>query len=164
MAIRYMKHLVQITTAMSSFQVCVGLSRLLHNYKTGETQQIYEWLMRRYLGSDEYRRSKGMLMNKLAARFDPFLRTCRAEHGEMKFETAADQSKWTKVVAGSLTSFSPWSTEGRCSQAWEQFAWAAKDSADHNSESDQNERELRGSHILIEPTCYSRLIKELALD
>ena len=164
MVIRYLKYLVQITTAMSSFQVCVGLSRLLHNYKTGEIQQIYEWLMHRYLGSDEYRRAKGILMNKLVARFDPFLRTCRAEHGEMKFEADPDQSKWTKVVTSSLSAFTPWSTEGRCSEAWEQFATAISDAADHNSESDRNDRELRCSHILIEPACYSRLIKELALD
>lgn len=164
MAIRYVKYLVQITTAMSSFQVCVGLSRLLHNYKTGETQQIYEWLMHRYLGSDEYRRSKGVLMHKLAARFDAFVRTCRAEHGETKFEAAADQSNWTKVVADSLTAFTPWSTEGRCSEAWQQFVTAVNEPAGHNSESDGNERELRCSHTLIEPACYSRLIKELALD
>jgi hypothetical protein len=36
MAIRYIKHLIQITTALSSFYVNVGVSRLLHNYSTSE--------------------------------------------------------------------------------------------------------------------------------
>jgi hypothetical protein len=34
MAIRYIKHLVQITTPYSSFYVNVGLTRLLYNYST----------------------------------------------------------------------------------------------------------------------------------
>lgn len=163
MTIRYVKYLVQITIAMSSFQVCVGLSRLLHNYKTGETQQLYEWLMHRYLGSDEYRRAKGILMNKVAARFDAFIRTRRAEHGEMKFETAADQPRWTQVVTDSLMAFTPWSTEGRCVEVWNEAA-AVGEAADRDSEGDRNQRELSCSHCLIEPTCYSRLTKELTLD
>ena len=73
MALRYVKSLVRMTSAMSSFHVNIGLHRLLHNYSTTETQQVYESITDRYLGADEYRRAKGVLMNKLEERFGAML-------------------------------------------------------------------------------------------
>ena len=67
MAVRYIKSLVRMTSAMSSFHVNIGLHRLLHNYSTTEVQQMYESITDRFLGADEYRRAKSVLMNKLAA-------------------------------------------------------------------------------------------------
>ena len=72
MTIRYIKHLIQITTALSSFYVNVGVSRLLHNYSTSEAQHVYEMLTSRFLGPDEYRRAKSALMDKLSERFAGF--------------------------------------------------------------------------------------------
>src|SRR5215470_5610255 len=62
MVVRYVKYLVQMTTAMSSFYVNVGLHRLLHNYTTSEVQRSYETVTERFLGADEYRRAKSALM------------------------------------------------------------------------------------------------------
>src|SRR5262249_42374962 len=39
--IRYIKHLVRITTKHNSFYVTLGLCRLLYNYSTGDTSEIY---------------------------------------------------------------------------------------------------------------------------
>jgi hypothetical protein len=52
MTVRYIKHLVQITTALSSFYVNIGLTRILHNYSTSEAQRVYELLTSRYLGNE----------------------------------------------------------------------------------------------------------------
>ena len=62
MVVRYIKHLMQITTALSAFYVNVGVTRLLHNYSTSEAQRAYELLTSRFLGPDEYRRAKSALM------------------------------------------------------------------------------------------------------
>jgi hypothetical protein len=165
MAIRYIKQLVQVTTALSSFYVNVGLTRLLRNYSTAEAQRIYEMLTSRYPGPDEYRRAKATLMEKVSQRFAGFLKITRVEHGELRFETLEDQTRWVGLVDDCLTAFTPWSTQGHCSQ------FLAARGCDTNLASaygaagiDLNELEMRCCHILIEPSCYSGMLKEMALD
>jgi hypothetical protein len=62
--------------------------------------------------------------------------------------------------------FTPWSTRRRGSQFatgnTSEIETAPQEAAHHDA--DQNENELRCCHILIEPTCYGRLMKKLALD
>src|SRR5215472_14929853 len=100
--VRYIKNLVRMTTAMSSFHVNVGLHRLLHNYSTAETQRLYETVTERFLGADEYRRAKSTLMSKLGKRFDGYLKTLRTQHGELRFEEYPDQQPWADLVDACL--------------------------------------------------------------
>src|SRR5215813_2262163 len=44
MLIYFIKHLVRITVRRNSFYVTLGLSRLLHNYSTAETMEMYNVL------------------------------------------------------------------------------------------------------------------------
>lgn len=162
MVIRYLKHLAQITTALSSFYVNVGMTRLLHSYSTSEAQRAYETLTLRYLGADEYRRAKALLMDKVSRRFAGFLKTTRKEHGELRFENCHDPERWAALVDDCLKAFTPWSTQAVCSQ----FA-KANDGFGPTfgaADADRNELEMRWCHVFLEPTCYSRLLKELALD
>ena len=92
MVVRYIKNLVRMTTSMSSFYVNIGLHRLLFSYSTSETQRLYESVTERFLGADEYRRAKSALMRKLLKRFAT-LKTCRTQHGELRFETFAPRSR-----------------------------------------------------------------------
>jgi len=161
MMIRYVKHLVQITTALSSFYVNVGVTRLLHNYSTSEAQRVYELLTSRYLGPDEYRRSKSVLMDRIGQRFTNFLNVTRTEHGELRFVTVEDVTRWAGLIDDCLRAFTPWSTQSNCIQ----FVNAAGiESANSGSSANQNENEIRACHMLIEPDCYSRLIRELAFN
>jgi hypothetical protein len=164
MAIRYIKHLIQITTALSSFYVNVGVSRLLHNYSTSEAQRVYEMLTSRFLGPDEYRRAKSALMDKLSERFAGFLKIARVDHGELRFETSDNQERWLASVTDCLKAFTPWSTQGHCAQFVSVNGNTKLKSAPKPADTDQNENELRCCHILIEPTCYDRLMEDLAFD
>jgi hypothetical protein len=163
MAIRYIKHLIQTTTALSSFYVNVGVTRLLHNYSTSEAQRIYETLTARFLGPDEYRRAKSALMDKMSERFAGLLKIARVDHGELRFETSDKQEQWGNVVRDSLTIFTPWSTQGHCAQ-FVSVNGNNKLKAAQKADADQNESELRCCHILIEPTCYDQLMEDLAFD
>src|SRR5215469_892028 len=107
MVIRYIKCLVQMTTAMSSFYVNVGLHRLLHNYSTAEVQKVYESVTQHYPGDQEYRKVKATLMNKLQTRFNDFLRTCTVHHGEARFEVSERQDSWAELVDKCLRAFTP---------------------------------------------------------
>ena len=164
MAIRYIKHLIQITTALSSFYVNVGVSRLLHNYSTSEAQRGYEMLTSRFLGPDEYRRAKSTLMDKMSERFAGFLKIARVDHGELRFETSDNQERWVDAVSDSLTVFTPWSTQGHCAQFVSVNGNTKLKAAQKAADTDQNESELRCCHILIEPTCYDQLMEDLAFD
>lgn len=161
MVVRYIKHLVQITTALSSFYVNIGVTRLLHNYSTSEAQRAYELLTSRYLGPDEYRRAKSVLMDKINQRFAGFLRTTRMDRGELRFEIFDDQGPWTKLVSDCLQAFTPWSTQGSCAQFVNTNGGKTRLRSAHT---DRNENELMCCHILVEPNCYARLLEDLALD
>jgi hypothetical protein len=164
MAIRYIKHLVQITSALSSFYVNVGVSRLLHNYSTSEAQRVYEMLTSRFLGPDEYRRAKSALMDKMSERFAGFLKIARVDHGELRFEISENQEQWAIAVSDSLSVFTPWSTQGYCAQFVSVNGNTKLKATQKAADTDQNESELRCCHILIEPTCYDQLMEDLAFD
>lgn len=164
MAVRYIKHLIQITTALSSFYVNVGVSRLLHNYSTSEAQRVYEMLMSRFLGADEYRRAKSALMDRMSERFAGFLKIARVDHGEFRFEPSDNQEQWVDAVSDSLSLFTPWSTQGHCAQSVSMNGGTKFKAAQKAADTDQNESELRCCHILIEPTCYDQLMEDLAFD
>lgn len=165
MVIRFIKYLAQTTTGLSSFYVNLGFNRLLRNYSTGEAQQIYELLSCRFLGTDEYRRAKAVLIDRVRQRFGSFLRMSRVEHGEIRFETAIGQEQWGELVCRCLVAFTPWSTQGRCNEYFQE----TNVSAGHVPEaaaadSDRNGREIGFCHVLLDPECSRRLAREARID
>ncbi|HSM87194.1 MAG TPA: hypothetical protein VLT16_13635, partial [Candidatus Limnocylindrales bacterium] len=168
MVVRYIKNLVRMTTAMSSFYVNIGLHRLLHNYTTAETQRIYEAITDRYLGSDEYRRAKGLLMGKLEKRFGRLLRTLRTQHGELRFEVMQDQAPWAVLVDTCLKAFTPWSTATNCPVPRDFDATQGKLpphlSGVGTDKLDPNEIEINRCHAFIDPVCYGRLAEALTFE
>jgi hypothetical protein len=168
MVVRYIKHLVQVTTAMSSFYVSVGVQRLLRNYSTSEAQRTYECLADHYPGAEEYRRIKAVLMKGLEARFPALLKTGRSNHGELRFETCDTQEGWADVVDDCLRAFTPWSTTSVCSRV-------ANLSSGKNPVSMQlfghPRQTAHGdvidaycSHMFIDPGCYHWLTERARLD
>jgi hypothetical protein len=168
LVVHYIKSLVRMTTAMSSFHVNIGLHRFLHNYSTSEAQHVYELLTERYLGADEYRRAKSMLMSKLEDRFSKYLQTVKTNHGEVRFEACQDQRRWTNLVEECLTTFTPWSTKGNClvpaSFGPDSGNLSHLLSGKGHENVKQDKIEINRCHALIDPTCYSRLIKALGFD
>lgn len=168
MAVRYIKSLVRITTAMSSFHVNVGLHRLLHNYTTPEIQRIYETVTDRYLGTDEYRRAKRVIMTKLERRFGQLLRTFRSQYGELRFEAWEDQKPWRALTEKCLQLLTPWSTAKNClvpaNFGQENFRIPTKLAAASGAKISPDELEINRCHAFIDPACYSRLTHALAFD
>ncbi len=170
MVVRYIKNLVRMTTSMSSFYVNIGLHRLLFNYSTIEAQRVYESVTERFLGADEYRRAKSALMRKLLKRFSS-LKTCRTQHGELRFETFAmngEQEIWTRLVETCLKAFTPWSTLQACPVPVDYNA--SRDrlpprlSGLGGERMDFNQVEINRCHAFIDPVCDSRLMEALLLQ
>jgi len=168
LALRYVKALVRITTARSSFYVNIGLHRLLYNYSTAETQGVYEVMTSRFLGADEYRRAKLFLMRKLRARFGELLTTIRDAHGEFRFQTSADQHHWIELVHQCLEAFTPWSTLDCCLMPSQvhllsgasSVGMSANDGVTLTSDSIESQR----CHVLIHPACNQRLLQSLRMS
>ena len=168
LVVRYIKNLVRMTTAMSSFHVNIGLHRILHNYSTGEVQRAYEFMTERYLGADEYRRAKSVLMTKLEDRFGKYLQPVKTAHGEVRFEANPDQCRWVSLVRECLTAFTPWSTMGGClipaNLGPDTGHLCHLLSGQSHEKLKQDKIEINRCHALIDPICSGRLIKALGFD
>ena len=166
MIVRYLKHLAQITTAMSSFYVNVGLHRLLHNYSTSEAQRVYEWVTQHYPGAEEYRKVKGALMNQLEARFQDFVRIYRANHGELRFEVFEQQESWANLIDECLRFFTPWSQPCLGMAGLESgFGGTVQAlSGRGRRRINQDASETYRCHVFIDPTCFGQLTEKLGLD
>ncbi|MBZ5509069.1 MAG: hypothetical protein LAO78_26725 [Acidobacteriia bacterium] len=166
MVVRYIKHLVQITMPMSSFYVCVGMNRLLYSYSTSETQSAFELITERFPGADQYRRAKKMLTSQLRERFGERVETIRTRHGEIRFKTLEDQSRWHGLVHECLAMFSPWSTEGLC----EHFRTKVEDMpqsclpAVGGATAGPDAQETIYCHMFIEPVCRENLSAVLSFS
>src|SRR5260370_5283310 len=101
-------------------------------------------------------------MNNVSQRFEGFLKTTRVEHGELRFEACHDQERWAALVDDCCKAFAAWRTQ----RLWSQLAKASdgKTVGIAAPDADRNDLELRWCHMFIEPTCYSRLLRELAFD
>lgn len=154
MIIRYVKHVVGITSTMSSFYVNVGVNRVLHAYNTAEAQAAYEEVTGRTLEGDEYRRVKRLLMRRILDRFGDLLRTSRVSRGEIRFELREDQKAWSGLVRECLQRFTPWSTGMICESR-------AASAVSTGPGADRNDAEMDHCHVFIEPVCHMRLMKSI---
>lgn len=164
MVIRYVKHLVQLTTGASSFYVNVGLNRLLRNYTTPEVQQIYEFTTEHYPASEEYRKVKGRLMNELSRRFGPLIKVRTSEYRELKFEAYEDQKRWLSIVEECLECFTPWSSRRACLTGKSDLAIGEPGTGGQHRLSQKDGIETDRCHWFMHSPCYGELARRFEFD
>jgi len=59
-----------------------------------------------------YRSRKGVLMQELKQRFGNLINVCQGPHGEERFETDDNPSRFVELVRECLSFFTPWNTYG----------------------------------------------------
>jgi hypothetical protein len=168
MVIHFIKHLVRITIRRNSFYVALGLSRLLHNYSTTETMEIYNVVVQdpdRVKDDYYYRSRKGRLMQEMKERFGSLINTCRGQRGEERFKPQESPERFADLVAKCLSFFTPWSTS--CILAAD-FNPVMDEIAPlcfkRKTPDEEHEIEVNRIHTLLHPDCYKRLVKALGLD
>jgi hypothetical protein len=167
LVIRYIKHLAQITTPLSSFYVNIGFQRLLHNYSTAETRNVYERVTNHFPGNEEYRKVKSALMKRLQDRFGNMLHRCQSAHGELKFEAYDGQESLAGLVDRCLSEFTPWSTSQACclSDPLDRIYDPKNgDLSNKRGKGNLDSLETYRSHIFIHPPCFAKLSQQLGLD
>ena len=166
--IRYIKHLVRITTRHNSFYVTLGLCRLLYNYTTAESAEIYNLVLQdpdRMRDDYYYRSRKRRLMQEVKDRFGPLVRTQRGFRREERFHPQEDSLKYANLVKECLTRFTPWRSNCVLPRHLNPKADVIQELLFEESDPDEeHEVELNRIHTLIHPECFDRLITALNLD
>ena len=161
MLIYFIKHLVRITVRRNSFYVTLGLSRLLHNYSTAETMEMYNVLVQdpgRVRDDYYYRSRKGRLMKELKERFGDRLRVTRGPRGEERFQTDDTQGRHAELALECLQEFTPWSTDCAIPAGLDPLAEEIHNLAFDGSDPDSEHAiEVNRFHAALHPDCFARL-------
>jgi hypothetical protein len=168
MIVHFIKHLVRITIKRNSFYVTLGLSRLLHNYTTSETQDIYNVVVQDPdRGRDDYyyRSRKAQLMREVKERFGDLLRVCRGQRGEERFNRDENMDHHAGLVEKCLRFFTPWNTPCLVSAGFNPFNDMVPQFSFNGDEPDhEHEVEINRMHAILDPECYRRLVRALSFD
>jgi hypothetical protein len=166
--IRYIKHLIRITTKHNSFYVTLGLCRLLYNYSTAETSDIYNLVLQdpdRIRDDYYYRARKKHLMQEIKDRFGGLLRTQRGLRREERFQPQEDSRKYSNLVKQCLIRFSPWQSACVLPKDVDPNRNVIRELVFEGGDPDEeHEVELNRIHTLIHPECLQRLTVALGFD
>ncbi|MDX6305184.1 MAG: hypothetical protein QOI77_2153 [Blastocatellia bacterium] len=165
--IRYIKHLVRITTKHNSFYVTLGLCRLLYNYSTGDTSEIYNSVLQdpeRIRDDYYYRSRKKRLMEEIKERFGSLVRSERVLRGEERFQPQEDSQKYARLVKECLIRFTPWHSACVLPRELDPKRSVITPFLFEGGDPDQEHQvELNRIHTLIHPECLARLTSALGL-
>jgi hypothetical protein len=164
--IHFIKHLVKMTIKRNSFYVTLGISRLLHNYSTAETMEIYNVAVQdpELVKDDYYYRSrKGRLIQEMKERFGALISITRGPRGEERFETHDSPEEFVELVTECLDQFSPWNTSCPVPAAFDPVGDEIAPLA-FSGRADQDRVEINRIHAILHRDCYGRITKALRLE
>lgn len=163
--IHFIKHLVRVTLKRTSFYVTLGMSRVLRNYSTRETMEIYHAIVQDpgVVRDDSYYRSrKGVLIRELKKRFGDLISLCQGPRHETLFKVQADSSRYVELIRRCLTEFTPWVTDCIIPVGFNPVEQELSSLSCHHSDPDEgHQTEVARMHALLHPICYQRLIEGL---
>lgn len=143
MLVRFLEHLVWISTRRNVFYVAIAIGRLLYGMTTRETADLHAGIVddpSEVKGEAYFRGRKRVLIRELQARFS---------RSEMCLATVAPDPRQRSLVEECLTRLSPWGID--CGQAREQGRGEATDA-------------LRIVHRLLHPPCLRETTRALGLS
>lgn len=167
MAIRFIKHLVQITLKRNSFYVALGVGRLLYEYETSQVRQMYDILMQdhaRFRDNSYLRKQKKILMREMIERFDHLIRLAKTAQKEYRFVTQPTTEPLINLVNECLRRYTPWNTACVVPTSFdpaELIPALCFSGADPDRESPV---EMNRIHAILHPDCFSRLVAGLGLE
>ena len=161
LVIFFIKHLVRITTRRNSFYVTLGLGRLLYNYTTPETMELYNLVIQdpdRVHDDYYYRSRKGVLLKELKERFGELIEVMKGPRGEQRWRTGESNSRQPELVRECLTWFTPWSTPCVVPERFDPLSDPIEKLtfAGHHPD-DEHEVEVNRIHAALHPDCFARL-------
>jgi hypothetical protein len=166
MLIHFIKHLVKMTIKRNSFYVTLGISRLLHNYSTAETMEIYNVAVQdpeRVKDDYYYRSRKGRLIQEMKERFGALINVSRGQRGEERFQTHDSPEEFVELVFECLDQFSPWNTQCPVPVEFDPIGDEIPPLA-FSGNHDEDKVEINRIHAILHPDCYGRVTRALRLE
>ncbi|HJQ22514.1 MAG TPA: hypothetical protein VKA60_01275 [Blastocatellia bacterium] len=168
MIIRFVKHLVRVTIKHNSFYLALGLCRLLYNYSTTETAEVYNLVIQdpdRAKDDYYYRSRKKYLIEEMKQRFGDSLNTYRGHRGEERFEVQEGSAAYIGLVEACLRRFTPWQSACVLPAEFDSHKSIITPLLFEGGNPDEEHQvELNRIHTLLHPDCFQRLIANLGLD
>src|SRR6266478_1924439 len=165
--IRYVKHLIRITTKHNSFYVTLGLCRLLYNYTTAETSEIYNLVLQdpvRMRDDHYYRSRKKRLLEEMKARFGNLIRTERGFRRAERFQSDKASGVFAGLVKECLLRFTPWQSTCVLPKDLDPKRNVVSPLMFEGGDPDaEHEIELNRIHSLTHPACFERLTAALGM-
>jgi hypothetical protein len=161
LVVYFIKHLIRITTRRNSFYVTLGLSRLLYNYTTAETMELYNVVVQdpdRVHDDYYYRSRKGVLLNELKNRFGDLIEVAKSARGEQRWRAGDDGRNHLDLVSECLRQFTPWSTTCVVPAALDpRTDIIAELNFEGRHPDEEHEVEVNRIHAAMHPDCFARL-------
>jgi hypothetical protein len=142
MLIRFVKHLVWISTRRNLFYVTLAVARLLYGFSTAETAELYGSLVDDSRDTQDdayYRARKRVVIDEIRDRFPTALRIATRSRGEMAIVATPPDARARFLVERCLAAFAPWGLS--C--------------AAHRDD------DLRLMHVILHPPCFRARVTAL---
>lgn len=163
--IHFIKHLAKITARRNAMHVTLGVSRLLHQYTTPETTEIYNAVLQdpaRVPSEDYFRSRKKTLMEELKKRFGILLNTTRVTRGEERFVAHTQPERFIDLTRECLNAFTPWLTACCVPAKFALAEGSLSNLAFHGGDPDaEHSIEINRFHAILHPDCFERLVTGL---
>jgi hypothetical protein len=165
MIVRYIKHLVRITSNRNSFYVTLGITRLLYKYGTQEVRLMYDVLTAsdsaRMKDMKYLRKQKVLLMDEVLMRFDGLLATVATAYREKRFESQPTTERSIRLVKECMRRFTPWGTSCTVTEGFDPTAVSGLYFSGA-SLADEDLIETSRIHAILHPDCFSQFVKGLS--
>ncbi|MDQ3011057.1 MAG: hypothetical protein M3X11_10205 [Acidobacteriota bacterium] len=165
---RFIKHLAKITCRRNSLHVTLGISRLLYDYSTAETAEVYRLVSQApdRVPEDAYWRSrKAILMGELKERFGARLTVERGPRNQERFRTQRISQRLVLLVQECLEHFTPWHTTCRLPGSFDPITDELDALSFRGQNPDEEHKiELNRYHALLHPPCFEQLALALGYD
>ncbi len=162
MIVHFVKHLVRITVRQNSIYVAVGISRLLHDYKTSDAAELCAVVRQSpdRIPDDDYLRAlKSKLMGELKQRFGRMLGVTRGLRGEERFQAHEDSSRFVALIHECLRQFTPWGTQCVVPEKFDaQSDGLPALDFDGNDPDEEHPVEANRFHATLDPLCFDRVM------
>lgn len=164
--IHFIKHLIRITFKLTPFYTTLGVCRILHNYSTSEAMEIDGIVMQnpdRVKDPSFFRARKKVLISELQNRFGDLLSQSKGPRQEIRFNSHNNPHLFLDLTRSCLHKFSPWFIKCINIPAdYNPTEHVLDDLSSNHLNDDETQRiQLNRIHAVLDPECFSLLIKGL---
>jgi hypothetical protein len=159
MVVRYLAHLVFLTTRSGSFYVTLAVGSLLYQFNRRTARLFYDVLTQsdsaRMKDTSYIGKQRLMLLEKVSRRFGEMILTVRGAGDEKQFQMQETSPRLNELVRGSLQRFTPWGTACVIAPRFEVTDIPGLYLAEEGVEAEEL-IELNRMHTVLDPVCFAR--------